>query len=103
MPVATGDGVTIALDTELNDALIAEGYAREFISKIQNMRKEMNLDVSDRIQIEHQSVPEVSKALAEFSEYISNETLAVSITESDAASVEFDLNGQPCKVAVRKA
>ncbi len=103
MPVATGDGVTIALDTELNDALIAEGYAREFISKVQNMRKEMDLDVSDRIQIEYQSVPEVSKALAEFSEYISNETLAVSITESDAASVEFDLNGQPCKVAVRKA
>ena len=103
MPVATEEGVTIALDTELDQALIHEGYAREFVSKVQNMRKEMNLDVSDRIMIEFKSSAEAVKAVNEFKDYIANETLAVSIAESDSAETGFDLNGQPCKVSVRKA
>ena len=103
MPVATEEGVTIALDTELDQALIHEGYAREFVSKVQNMRKEMNLDVSDRIMIEFKSSAEAVKAVNEFKDYIANETLAVSIAESDSAETGFDLNGQPCKVSIRKA
>ena len=49
--VETEDGVTVAIDTELDDALIAEGLAREFVNRIQNMRKDAGFDVTDKIII----------------------------------------------------
>ena len=73
------------------------------ISKVQNIRKEMDLDVADRIVIGFHAPDEVARALMEFKDYISNETLAVSIVRDDKAETECDLNGQPCKVAVGKA
>ena len=51
MAVSEHDGIVVALTTELNDDLITEGLAREFVNKIQNMRKEMNLEVTQRIRI----------------------------------------------------
>ena len=104
LPVATGEGVTIALDTELDTALMQEGFAREFVSKVQNLRKEMDLDVSDRIAVTFRSTPEVADAVKAFHDYIANETLAVSLEPSDAVDApESDLNGHPCALAVRKA
>ncbi|GIT06789.1 MAG: hypothetical protein CM1200mP30_04190 [Pseudomonadota bacterium] len=48
--VETDNLMTVALDTELSQDLIQEGFAREFVNKVQNMRKEMDLDVMDRIR-----------------------------------------------------
>lgn len=103
LPVASGEGVTIALDTELDDALIDEGNAREFVSKIQNLRKEMDLDVSDRIVIGFSGTPEVARAVEAFRDYIANETLAREIAPGADAGTECDLNGHLCKISVRKA
>lgn len=109
MPVATEGGITIALDTELDEALLNEGYAREFVSKVQNMRKDMGLDVSDRIEILFKTDTEIENAVKNFREYICNETLSVSIkqiSQADESSPdkdsECDLNGHACLIFVRK-
>ncbi|MBE6371848.1 MAG: isoleucine--tRNA ligase [Lentisphaerae bacterium] len=100
---ASEDGVTIALNTELTPELIAEGYAREFVSKVQNLRKEMGLEVTDRIAVTYTADPEVAAALNSFRDYITNETLCSSFDAAADAEHAFDLNGKDCKVTVRKA
>jgi isoleucyl-tRNA synthetase len=71
---------TVALDLTLTDALIDEGLARELINRIQNLRKEANYAVTDRIEICIASAPDlIARAIYNKSEYIKNETLAVKI------------------------
>ncbi|MGQ9643471.1 MAG: DUF5915 domain-containing protein, partial [Ignavibacterium sp.] len=74
--VESEEGVTVAIDTELNQNLIEEGLAREFVNRVQNMRKDAGFDVTDKINISFTGSPEIVKAIENFSEYISNETLA---------------------------
>ncbi|GIT70654.1 MAG: hypothetical protein Ct9H300mP28_04680 [Pseudomonadota bacterium] len=59
--VETDNLMTVALDTELSQDLIQEGFAREFVNKVQNMRKEMDLDVMDRIRISYQASAELKR------------------------------------------
>ncbi|GIT06875.1 MAG: hypothetical protein CM1200mP30_05050 [Pseudomonadota bacterium] len=61
--VETDNLMTVALDTELSQDLIQEGFAREFVNKVQNMRKEMDLDVMDRIHISYKASKEFNSAL----------------------------------------
>ncbi|MBQ4355108.1 MAG: isoleucine--tRNA ligase [Bacteroidales bacterium] len=77
--VANQDTLTVALDIELSDDLLNEGYARELVNRIQNFRKESNLDVSDRITVEIESNERLDAAFTAFSEYICNETLCTSL------------------------
>ncbi|MCL6494118.1 MAG: isoleucine--tRNA ligase [Ignavibacterium sp.] len=74
--VESEEGVTVAIDTELNQSLIEEGLAREFVNRVQNMRKDAGFDVTDKINISFSGSPELVKAINNFSDYISNETLA---------------------------
>ncbi len=74
--VESEEGVTVAIDTELNESLIAEGYSREFVNRIQNMRKDSGLDVMDRIKILFSSDNKAINYITAFSDYISKETLA---------------------------
>jgi len=74
--VATEGGMTIALDINLTDELKQEGIAREFINKIQNLRKESNFEVTDRITIQIEKHDYYNDAVQNFKEYISNQTLA---------------------------
>ena len=85
--VESEEGVTIALDTELNDELIAEGFAREFVNRVQNMRKDAGFEVTDRIKIKFTSDSKLNDAIKLFHDYISNETLADIIKE------EMNTNG----------
>jgi isoleucyl-tRNA synthetase len=73
-------GVTVALDTELNEQLINEGLAREFVNRVQNMRKDAGFEVTDRIQISFSGDEKLVKAINSFKNYISNETLAEKIS-----------------------
>ncbi len=66
----------VALDTNLTTELIYEGYAREFVNRIQNMRKEARFNVEDRIRIFFDVPEELGKALKFQEEYIARETLA---------------------------
>jgi len=78
--VESDEGVTVALDTMLNDELVREGLAREFVNRIQNMRKDAGYDVTDRILVSVEAIDEFVDAIKRFNQYISNETLANDIT-----------------------
>ncbi len=74
--VATKNNITVALDITITDALYKEGLARELINRIQNLRKEKQLDITDRISIQIQSnYPIISDVINEYNKYICNETL----------------------------
>jgi isoleucyl-tRNA synthetase len=71
--------ITVALDTELTQELIDEGLAREFVNRVQNMRKDAGFDVTDRITIYHRSSERVARALSRLIEYVKQETLATDV------------------------
>jgi isoleucyl-tRNA synthetase len=103
--VAAEGGIVVALDTALSPALIEEGLAREFVSKLQNMRKAADLEVTQRIRVRFNSDEEVRRALASFEDYIKAETLAVELTgdNAGAGATVWDLNGHPCSIALETA
>tara|TARA_R110000868_G_scaffold117600_7_gene312281 strand:- start:9464 stop:12571 length:3108 start_codon:yes stop_codon:yes gene_type:complete len=72
--------ISINLDCKLDDSLIREGLAREVVNRIQKTRKDIGLNVDDRIKVEFECDSELSAAILEHSDYISKETLASSLT-----------------------
>ena len=99
--VETDNVLTVALDTQLSEKLIQEGFAREFVNKVQNMRKESDLEVMDRILIHHQSSAKLNKALYDFSDFICKETLANQIIhQENLDGIEWDLNGELCRIKI---
>jgi isoleucyl-tRNA synthetase len=81
--VLTENGITVALDVQLTDELQKEGIARDLVNRIQNIRKEMGLEVQDKITIQLQSVSSNALANAAFQthqDYICTETQALSLT-----------------------
>ncbi|OGV48032.1 MAG: isoleucine--tRNA ligase [Lentisphaerae bacterium GWF2_44_16] len=102
--VSTGSGITVALDTKLDTELREEGFAREFVSKVQNLRKELDFEVADRIELYYSVDKEYSPSIRNFSDYICNETLAVVLEEGQAAdgSVKTEINDIECFITVKK-
>ena len=97
--VETDNRLTVALDTELSEDLIQEGFAREFVNKVQNMRKEMDLNVMDRINITYHASEKLKTALVNFTDFVSTETLADQMKfKLTPEGYEWDLNGEPCKI-----
>ena len=104
MTVANEGDITVALDTRLDDALIQEGWAREIVSKLQNLRKELKFEVTDRIRIVYDGPAEVKQAIEAQSQYIANETLALSIEQGQAPDMnDVEMNGVTAKFAISKA
>ena len=87
----------MALDTNLTTELIEEGIAREFIRHIQNLRKERNLNVTDRIVIRYYADDEVSTAIQKWDKTIKEETLASDIKIDDRAMVIVDV----CEINIK--
>ena len=103
--VASEGGITVALDITLTDDLKREGVARDFVNRIQNLRKDMGLEVLDKIGIEVEKDGEwATKALTEFKEYISTETQALSLElkEKLADAMEVDMDEFVLKVKIKK-
>jgi len=104
--VETESGVTVAVDTELTQDLIDEGLAREFVNRIQNMRKDAGFEVTDKIMINFNGSSEFIKAIQKFSDYISNETLAENLTSDnelkESYSQDWQINGYDCKIFIKK-
>ncbi|MDO5715846.1 MAG: isoleucine--tRNA ligase [Tissierellia bacterium] len=92
----------VILDTELNDELLEEGYVREFISKVQQLRKSKDLDVLDHIKIFYSADQKIVQAITNASEFISEETLADDIIERSIDSETIDLNGHDIKLVIEK-
>jgi isoleucyl-tRNA synthetase len=86
--VASDGDLVVALDVTLNDALIAEGYARDLVNRIQNVRKEKGFNVTDRISVKVSSHPDIEKAIKGYSDYIKSETLAESLVMADVKNGE---------------
>jgi len=81
--VANADNITVALDVNLTESLIAEGHAREFVNRIQNLRKEKDFNVTDRISVRVSKDENFSTALHLYNDYICSEILAEEIIETD--------------------
>ncbi len=81
--VANDGDLTVALDISLNDKLLAEGTARELVNRIQNIRKDKDFNVTDRIQLTIEKNEEIGSALELFSDYICEEVLATSLNVVD--------------------
>jgi isoleucyl-tRNA synthetase len=74
--VSSTGGVTVALDISLDDALKGEGLARELVNRVQNLRKDAGLEVTDRIALTVDAAPEVEAVMKDNLDYIADETLA---------------------------
>ncbi|MCC7439032.1 MAG: isoleucine--tRNA ligase [Armatimonadetes bacterium] len=108
--VASQGSITVALDTALDDALRQEGLAREFVNRVQNLRKDSGLEVSDRIQLSFATNDSaLRQALESQREYIMAETLAVVFSQAEFGQPDGDgrseaeINGQPCRIEVVRA
>ncbi|MDR1778630.1 MAG: isoleucine--tRNA ligase [Clostridiales Family XIII bacterium] len=104
--VAMEGNLFTILDTTLTDALVAEGFMREFVSKVQQIRKSLNLEMMDQIKISYDGPAEVQTAVDAYADYIKKETLAVELEYAPAAFAadekRFDLNGKDTAIRVEK-
>lgn len=97
--------ITVALDIQLDDELITEGYAREFVNKVQQTRKEMDLEVVDRIEIAFHAGGVLKNAILKQQDYIRTETLAntlESVSDSVDGFMDWVLNEENCAIKVSK-
>jgi isoleucyl-tRNA synthetase len=103
--VESDAGLTVALDTEVTDELRAEGFAREFVNRVQNMRKDAGFEVTDRINIYYRAPEELRETLRAMSSYIASETLATQFSDAyrpgEFAS-KVDINGLEVEVSVER-
>jgi isoleucyl-tRNA synthetase len=101
--VASEHPLTVAIDTTLDAELISEGAAREFINRIQNLRKNSGFEVTDRISIKYSASEEFKNSVEKQCEYIKNETLAASLTfDSSIEGVELDIEDDAVRAVISK-
>jgi isoleucyl-tRNA synthetase len=104
--VASEATLVVALDTTLTDELVAEGRAREFVRRVQDLRKNANFEIADHIRVDYIATPKLARAIETWREYIAGETLANELragdAPSDAASVQDSFDGEQLTVAIRK-
>ena len=99
--------LTVALDTKITDELKKEGYVRDLVRGIQNLRKERGFNVTDRIALALSGDDELKAAFTQFSDFIANETLATSFSweenSSGAESTEIEADNKTWRVKIEKA
>jgi len=103
--VESAGSQTVALDTEITPELLSEGLAREFVNRIQNMRKDAGFEITDRIGVSYTAGESLSGALSTHKDYIRNETLAVELSEvtgGEGDTSEVDINGETCRISIRR-
>jgi isoleucyl-tRNA synthetase len=90
--VANEGNLTVALEVELTEELKNEGMARELINRIQNIRKESGLEITDRIVVTLSPNADVQKAVDSFADYIQTQVLAdaIRLETNDGQQVDFD-------------
>ena len=102
--VANKNALTVALDVTVTPELAQEGNAREFVNRIQKIRKDNGYDLTDRILVKVADVPTLTDSLTQFNDYICAEILADSIelVKEPANGTEIEVNDIPLKVFVTK-
>ena len=81
--------LTVAIETEITDALREEGLAREMVRRIQDFRKQADFDIADRIYLVYQATPALESAITKHREYIMEETLTLKMEEGDPTQSTF--------------
>jgi isoleucyl-tRNA synthetase len=102
--VANKGQITVALDINVTSELVQEGDDREFVNRIQKIRKESGFDVTDRIEVKVAANNGISQSLAKFNDYICAEILAdkLELTSQIDEGTEIEVNDNPLKVIVSK-
>ena len=101
--VASEGEVGVVLDTHISEELKREGYAREIISKLQNMRKDSSFEVVDKITVYMAGNALLEAIVQQYKEYIMSETLAVDIVfEAEGDYTEVNINGEKLQLAVAR-
>lgn len=102
--VATEGGLTVALDITLTDALIQEGLARELVNRIQNIRKEEGLELTDRINLSIASDNRIIDAINNNLNYICSETLAndVDVKDQVEGGKEVEIDDVKASISIHK-
>jgi isoleucyl-tRNA synthetase len=102
--VAEEAGYAVAVTTEVTPELADEGLARELVRRIQEMRKSAGFEIADRIRLGYEGDADVGRVMTAWRDYISQETLADSVTEGAAGgySEEHSIDGRSLKLAVEK-
>jgi isoleucyl-tRNA synthetase len=108
--VAEDGDVLVALDTQIDEALAAEGLAREVAHRLQNLRKAAGLEISDRIQAAVTAPADIAERLVPHRDWLASETLAVSLEVGESAgltdaavSEDMTLDGVTVSLALRRA
>jgi isoleucyl-tRNA synthetase len=103
--VESDGGLTVALDTALTEELIAEGNAREFVNRVQGMRKDAGFVVTDRIAVSYRAPAGLQKAIEAMAPYIQAETLAVELSRDfrpGEHSTTQDINGEQVEIGIER-
>ena len=103
--VAESEGdMTVVIDTNLTPELIEEGYVREVISKLQNMRKDAGFEVTDRIHVTYEAGEKLSQVLEKGAEEIKKAVLATDFTPGKAGELvkEWNINGEKATLGVSR-
>ena len=102
--VAVKGNLTVALDISLSEALLKEGNARELVNRVQNIRKEANFELTDKILLQIVDNPNMKDSINEFSAYICREILATQIdwVSSLEEGVDIEINDQKLRILVRQ-
>ncbi|MFM2440103.1 MAG: hypothetical protein RLZ16_1102 [Bacteroidota bacterium] len=100
--VAVKNGLTVALDISLSPALLQEGNARELVNRVQNIRKEANFELTDKILLRIVDNTELKDSINQFSDYICREILALEIdwVSSLEEGVDVEINDQKLRISV---
>ena len=105
--VASDGAVLAALVTDLTPELVREGLAREFVRRVQDLRKSAGLEIADRIRVHYQATAGLDAALMAFRAYIMNETLAVEFTADPPgegmASISDSFDGEELSFGLERA
>ncbi len=92
----------VILNATLTDELVKEGIAREVVSKVQLMRKNNGLELTDRIVIKYSADELICNAIEEFSDYIKHETLADELINSEVSQNEFVIDDKKIAIEISK-
>jgi isoleucyl-tRNA synthetase len=101
--VANEGNLTVALDITITPELRNEALAREVVKRIQGIRKDSGFDITDRIDVVVSDTKELNDAINAFSDYISGQVLANSLTICDASEgTDIDIDGIQARISVKK-
>jgi len=105
--VANEGPLTVALDVTISEELKHEGIAREFVNRIQNLRKDSGFDVTDKIHVSIEELDEIAAAVRKYSDYIASQTLAREVELTSFGEVKdvnwVDIDGIPVRIRITKS